>query len=134
MIRGIEHIGIAVEDLEAAAAAWSAALGLPAGPAEEVASQGIRTRPLEVGGTRLELLAATDPSSPIARFLERSGPGVHHVAFAADDLEAARARMVAAGFEPVGAPSRGAGGLAVQFFHPRSTGGVLVEICARERA
>jgi methylmalonyl-CoA/ethylmalonyl-CoA epimerase len=130
MVRRIDHIGIAVADLEAAAAAYSAALGLDVERTEAVPSQGIRACHLVVGETRIELLAPLGPSSPIARFLERHGPGVHHLAFVVEDVDDQRARMVACGLEPVGEPTTGAGGMRIQFFHPRSTGGVLIEICS----
>ena len=126
----IDHIGIAVADIETAIAMYAGAFGLRPQRVEEVAGQGIRAHHLPVGGTRIELLEPLDGGSPIARFLARHGPGLHHIAFAVDDLEAMRARMVAAGLEPIGEPSAGADGKRIQFFHPRSTGGVLVEICS----
>jgi methylmalonyl-CoA/ethylmalonyl-CoA epimerase len=133
MVDRLDHVGIAVTDLDAARAAWVAALGLAVERTEEVAGQGIRACHLAAGGTRVELLAPLGPASPIARFLERSGPGLHHLAFAVEDLDRERARMVAEGLEPIGEPSLGTGGRRIQFFHPRSTGGVLIEICAEAR-
>jgi methylmalonyl-CoA/ethylmalonyl-CoA epimerase len=133
MVGRLDHVGIAVRDLDAAIATWTTGLGLALERAEEVPDQGIRAVHLAAGDSRVELLAPLGPSSPVARFLERSGPGVHHLAFAVDDLDRERARMVAAGLEPIGEPSIGSGGRRIQFFHPRSTGGVLVEICAEAR-
>jgi methylmalonyl-CoA epimerase len=129
----IDHIGIAVADIETAIAIYSEAFGLRPERIEEVAGQGIRAYHLPVGETRIELLEPLDGESPIARFLARHGPGIHHIAFAVDDLDAERARMVATGLEPVGEPSVGADGRRIQFFHPRSTGGVLIEICSGGR-
>ena len=126
----IDHIGIAVADIETAIATYTGAFGLRLGQVEEIAGQGIRAHHLPVGETRIELLEPIDEGSPIARFLERRGPGLHHIAFAVDDCGAERSRLVAAGLEPIGEPSTGAGGKRIQFFHPRSTGGVLIEICS----
>jgi methylmalonyl-CoA epimerase len=129
----IDHIGIAVADIETTIAIYADAFGLPPQRVEEVAGQGIRAYHLPVGETRIELLESLDEDSPIARFLARHGPGLHHIAFAVDNVDAERSRMVAAGLEPIGEPSTGAGGRRIQFFHPRSTGGVLIEICSGGR-
>jgi methylmalonyl-CoA epimerase len=126
----IDHIGIAVADIETAVATYVEALGLRAQPVEENAAQGIRACHLPAGETRIELLEPVDEGSPIARFLARHGPGIHHIAFAVDDLDAERTRMIRCGLEPIGEPSAGTGGRRIQFFHPRSTGGVLIEICS----
>ncbi len=131
MITGIDHIGIAVDDVELALQMYARAFGLRIEHIEEVASQGIRSFHLPVGESRLELLAPLDPNSPVGRFLAKSGPGIHHIAFAVDDLDATRAQMVSSGLTPIGEPSIGADGKRIQFFHPKSTGGILVEICAR---
>ena len=126
----IDHIGIAVADIETAIATYGDAFGLRPERVEEVTGQGIRAHLLPVGETQIELLEPLDEGSPIARFLARRGPGIHHIAFAVDDFEAERSRMIATGLEPIGEPSAGAGGRRIQFFHPRSTGGVLIEICS----
>ena len=126
----IDHIGIAVADIETAIAMYAGAFGLRPERVEEIAEQGLRAYHLPVGETRIELLESLDGDSPIARFLARHGPGLHHIAFAVDDFDAERARMIASGLEPIGEPSTGAGGKRIQFFHPRSTGGVLIEICS----
>ena len=126
----IDHIGIAVADIETAIATYAGALGLRPELVEEIAEQGVRAHHLPVGETRIELLEPIDEGSPIARFLARRGPGIHHIAFSVDDFDAERAHMIASGLEPIGEPSVGAGGKRIQFFHPRSTGGVLIEICS----
>lgn len=126
----IDHIGIAVADIETSIATYAGAFGLRPERVEEVEGQGIRAHLLPVGETRIELLESIDEGSAIARFIARHGPGIHHIAFAVDDFDTERAHMIASGLEPIGEPSAGAGGKRIQFFHPRSTGGVLVEICS----
>jgi len=126
----IDHIGIAVTDIETTLATYADAFGLRPERVEEVAGQGIRAHHLPIGETRIELLESLGEGSPIARFLARHGPGLHHIALAVDDFDAGRARMIASGLEPIGEPSVGAGGKRIQFFHPRSTGGALIEICS----
>ncbi|MDM7914922.1 MAG: methylmalonyl-CoA epimerase [Candidatus Eisenbacteria bacterium] len=129
MIGKVDHIGIAVSDLEAALRVYRDVLGLALEQIEEVGSQKVLSYHLRVGESHLELLAPSDPDSVIARFLEKKGAGIHHLALAVDDLDEARARLIAAGCEPIGEPSTGANGKRIQFFHPRTTGGVLLEIC-----
>ncbi len=130
MILRIDHIGIAVGDIESALRVFRDAMGLSVDRIEEVAAQKIVSHHLRLGESRLELLQASEPDSVIARFIEKRGEGIHHVAFAVDDFDGERERLVAAGLEPIGRPSTGAGGKRIQFFHPRTTGGVLVEICS----
>ncbi len=132
MIRKIDHIGIAVSDAEKALGVYRDLLGLPCEEIEEVVSQKLLSYHLRAGESHLELLVPTDPSSTIARFLEKHGEGIHHIALAVDDLAAERARLVAGGLEPIGEPSMGANGKRIQFFHPRSAGGILLEICSKE--
>lgn len=127
----IDHLGIAVADIDAALRLYRDALGMKLEEIEEVASQRILSYHLKIGESQIELLRPSDPSSVIARFLEKHGPGIHHVAIAVEDLGSERARLVAAGLEPIGEPSTGAGGKRIQFFHPRTTGGVLLEICSK---
>jgi methylmalonyl-CoA epimerase len=126
----IDHIGIAVADIETAMAVYAAAFGLRPERVEEIEGQGVRAHLLPVGETRIELLEPIDDGSPIARFIARHGPGIHHIAFAVDDFEARRTKAIESGLEPIGEPSIGSGGKRIQFFHPRSTGGVLIEICS----
>jgi methylmalonyl-CoA/ethylmalonyl-CoA epimerase len=128
--RRLDHVAIAVPSFDRATA--YEVLGAAAdGPDERVEGQGVVVRLLRWGDAAIELLVPTAPSSPVARFLERRGPGLHHVAFAVDDLAAEVARLTAAGATFVDPePRPGRGGSRVVFLHPRWTGGVLVELVA----
>ena len=128
----IDHIGIAVSDIDAALRTYRDGLGLKLDSIERITSQKLTTHHLRIGESHIELLHPTDPTSVIARFLEKKGAGIHHIALAVDDFDAERGRLIAAGLEPIGEPSIGAGGKHIQFFHPRTTEGVLLEICSRE--
>jgi methylmalonyl-CoA/ethylmalonyl-CoA epimerase len=130
MTKKIDHIGIAVSDIEAALRIYRDSLGLVLEEVEEVPSQRLTSYHLRIGESHLELLTPSDPSSVIARFLEKKGAGIHHIALAVDDFDAERTRLLAAGLEPIGEPSIGAKSKQIQFFHPRSTGGILLEICS----
>jgi methylmalonyl-CoA/ethylmalonyl-CoA epimerase len=124
----LDHVGIAVPSLDEARALWEGKLGLAAQGMEEVASQRVRVAFLPLAGVKFELLEPTDPASPIAQHLAKRGEGLHHVAFEVADIRAAMADMRAKAIAPLTPePSRGAGGKWVCFFHPRDTGGVLVE-------
>ena len=124
----IDHIGVAVASLDEARKVWEGKLGLAAKSVEEVATQKVRVAFLPIAGVKFELLEATDPASPIARHVEKRGEGLHHVAFEVPDIRAAISEMKARGVAPLSPePGRGAGGKLVVFFHPRDTGGVLVE-------
>jgi methylmalonyl-CoA/ethylmalonyl-CoA epimerase len=128
----LEHVAIAVEDLDAAVAAYSAVLGRPDSGRELVESEQVRIAFFDLGDARLELLEPTAADSPIGRFLERRGPGLHHIALEVGDIEAALERCRAAGLSPVGeAPRRGAGGRRVAFLHPTGTLGALIELSER---
>jgi methylmalonyl-CoA/ethylmalonyl-CoA epimerase len=128
VIRGLAHVGIAVRSI-AEARRFYEALGLRVEAIEEVPQEGVRVAMIACGDTHLELLEPTAESSPIARFLERRGPGVHHLCLRSDAIAADDAALRAAGVELLRPePTRGAGGCWVQFVHPRSTGGVLVEL------
>ena len=128
MIRGVDHLGIAVRSLAEARALYEA-MGLRVEAVEEVPGEQVRVAMIPCGAMRIELLEPTSPESPIARFLERRGPGLHHVCLASDDLAADDARLRQAGYQLLReAPSRGAGGSWIQFVHPRSAGGVLIEL------
>ena len=130
MIRKIDHLGIAVLDVARGLATFSDVLGLKLEQIEDIPSQGLRSYHLRIGESHLELLFPTDPDSTVARFLEKKGPGIHHLALEVDDIAAETARLTAAGLQPLSAePFIGAGGKKVLFFHPRTTGGVLLEIC-----
>lgn len=125
----LDHVGVAVDSLATAIAELEPVLGATATPAEVVADQGVRVRFLGEGPGRLELLEATSADSPIARHLERRGPGLHHLAFRVPDLEDALRRLDAAGVRLIDRqPRPGAGGHLVAFLHPRSTAGVLIEL------
>jgi methylmalonyl-CoA/ethylmalonyl-CoA epimerase len=131
VIRAVDHIGIAVESIETARRFWEA-LGLKICDIEELPQEGVRVAILELGGARIELLEPTRPDSPVAKFLAKRGPGIHHLCLASDALEDDDARLAAAGVERLrAAPTSGAGGARVQFVHPKSAGGVLVEISQR---
>jgi len=134
MIRKIDHIGIAVADAQAALAIWRDALGLEHHDTETVASQKILSYHLRIGESNFELLAPTDPESVIAKFLEKKGAGIHHIALAVRDLDGEIECLRARGLQPLGErPTEGAGGKRVIFFHPKTTGGVLLELCEEGR-
>lgn len=125
----VDHLGIAVADLDQGKRLYGGTLGLTLLFEEEVATEKVRVAAYDGGGLRLELLAPTDPSSPIAAFLAKRGPGIHHVCYRVQDIRAALARLASAGIQPLGAaPRPGAGGCQVAFLHPRDAGGVLVEL------
>ncbi len=129
-MKKIEHIGIAVRDLAKANDLFARLLGRAHYKIEEVASEGVRTSFFELGESKIELLAASSEDSPIAKFLEKRGEGIHHIAFAVEDIWAEMKRLEAEGFQPLQEePREGADGKLVAFFHPKTTGGVLVEIC-----
>lgn len=128
MIHKIDHVGIAVESIEAARGFYEN-LGLAIGAVEEVESEGVRVAMIDCGESRIELLEATRPDSPIATFLARRGPGMHHLCLSSDDVRADDGALRAAGYRVLRPePTRGAGGCWVQFVHPQSAGGVLVEL------
>jgi methylmalonyl-CoA/ethylmalonyl-CoA epimerase len=127
----IDHLGIAVRDLEAALAPYRL-LGLEVHEFETVEDQGVRTAVLPLGESRLELLEPTRPDSPVARFLEKRGEGIHHVAIGVDDVRSALVHLESRGVELIDrTPRRGAGGAMIAFLHPRAMRGVLLELCQR---
>ncbi|MCD4748738.1 MAG: methylmalonyl-CoA epimerase [Thermoanaerobaculales bacterium] len=124
----LDHIGIAVQSL-AEGAAFYEALGLAVGGTEEVSEQRVKVAFLQIGDTRLELLEPTSADSPIAKHLEKRGPGLHHLCVRVDDIEAVMAHLAGAGFRLLSdEPQVGAHGCRVCFVHPKSTGGVLLEL------
>jgi methylmalonyl-CoA/ethylmalonyl-CoA epimerase len=127
----IEHIGIAVTNLETAIPYYETLLGTKCYATEEVADQKVKTAFFKVGQTKIELLESTDPEGPIGKFLEKKGPGVHHLAFAVDDVNAALQQANEAGIQLIDKQGRkGAEGLTIGFLHPKSTLGVLTELCS----
>ncbi len=125
----LDHIGIAVRDLEDALAFYRDALGLDIAGVEEVPSQHVRAQFVPVGEATLELLEATAPESPIARSIERRGPGIHHLTLRVDDLAAVLAQLKTRGVRLIDeVPRQGAGGSRVAFIHPSAAQGVLVEL------
>ncbi len=128
-VHKIDHIGIAVKSLSEAVPTWAAILGRNASDVEEVPAERVRVAFFGDGPGRVELLEPTDDESPIARFLDRRGPGIHHVCLRVSDLEAALQSAESAGLQTIPPRVRdGAGGHRVAFLHPRSTGGVLLEL------
>ncbi len=126
----IEHIGIAVKNLETSNQLFSKLLGKKPYKTEEVESEGVRTSFFELGGVKIELLEATRADSPIAKFIEKRGEGIHHIAFDVKDVEKSIAERQEMGFELINAkPKDGADNKSIAFLHPRSTNGVLVELC-----
>lgn len=131
MIKKIDHIGIAVKSIDAALPYYEGVLGVKCERIETVESQKVRTAFFEVGGVHLELLEPTAEDSPIAKFLEKKGEGVHHLGFAVDDAGAALARAKEKGVALINeSPVPGAGGKQIGFLHPRATFGVLTEFCS----
>lgn len=131
MITKIDHLGVAVRSIEATSKYYESALGLKCESIEEVPSQKVRTAFFTVGETHIELLEPTADDSPVAKFLEKNGEGIHHVAFATDDVSAQLGQASEAGVRLIHeVPIDGAGGKLVAFLHPKSTFGVLTEFCA----
>ena len=126
----IEHLGIAVKDLKASNRLFEKLLGVAPYKTEEVASEGVKTSFFKSGPNKIELLEATTPESAIAKYLEKKGEGIHHIAFAVDDLEAEITRLEEEDFIVLpGFPKNGADNKQVAFLHPKGTNGVLVELC-----
>ena len=133
MIERIEHVGIAVHSLAEARKTYEA-LGMVVERVEDVPQEGVRVAMIRCGESHIELLEPTSESSPIAKFLAKRGPGIHHLCLATDDVRADDARLRAAGLEVLRPePTRGAGGCWVQFVHPKSAGGVLLELAEEDR-
>ena len=131
----LDHVGIAVRSLAERVPLYQDLLGVPLAREEEVPTERVRVAFLGDGETHVELLEPIDGEGPIAQFLEKRGEGVHHLCFEVDDIEATLARLRAAGVTLVGqAPRPGAGGCKVAFLHPKSAGGVLIEISEKPRS
>ena len=133
MTRNIHHVGIAVDDLDAAIVRWTALFGATLEHRERVDDQGVEAASLRVGESRIELLAALGTDTPVGKFLAKRGPGVHHVAFETGNVGAEIARLKADGVELIDeTPRRGLFGLQVAFVHPEATGGVLAEFVGND--
>lgn len=126
----IEHIGIAVKNLEAGNSLYEKLLGVPHYKIEEVASEGVRTSFFETGPNKIELLEATNDDSAIAKFIEKKGEGIHHIAFAVENIVEEMERLKKEGFIILNEkPKKGADNKLVAFIHPKTAGGVLIELC-----
>ena len=129
-MKRIEHLGIAVDNLATSIPLFEALLNTPCYKQEGVASEGVMTAFFQVGPNKIELLEATNPDSAIAKFLSKNGPGFHHVAFEVEDIDAELARLKNAGFNLMHeSPKDGADNKRIAFLHPKSTNGLLVELC-----
>jgi methylmalonyl-CoA/ethylmalonyl-CoA epimerase len=129
-MKKIEHLGIAVANLQESITVFEKLLNTTCYKTEEVISEGVRTAFFQVGASKIELLEATNPSSPIAKFLAKQGGGIHHIAFEVDDIEAEIKRLQALDFQLIHeSPKEGADNKRIAFLHPKSTNGVLVELC-----
>ncbi len=131
----IEHIGIAVSNLDAAISFYENVFGLKCYNIEVVAEQKVRTAFFLVGQTKIELLESTDPDGPIGKFIEKRGEGIHHIAFAVEKIEEQLLHAEKLGVKLIDtSPRKGAEGLDIAFLHPKSTSGVLIEICESKQA
>jgi len=132
-ITHIEHIGIAVKNLSDSIKYYEDVLGLKCYAIEEVKDQKVRTAFFMIGQTKIELLESTCVDGPIGKFIEKKGEGIHHIAFAAKNLPSALDKAAAKGIQLIDKqPRKGAEGLNIAFLHPKSTGGVLTELCEKE--
>lgn len=126
----IEHLGIAVRSLEEGNALYTKILGVPPYKEEAVESEGVKTSFFKAGPNKIELLEATNPDSPIAKFIEKRGEGIHHIAYAVEDIHVEMARLREEGFVLLNEePKKGADNKWVCFLHPKGTGGTLIELC-----
>lgn len=130
MLTKINHIGIAVTSLDATLPFYRDSLGMAFAGTEEVAEQKVRVAMLQIGESKIELLEPTSEDSPVAKFIEKNGQGIHHIAYEVDDVEAAIAKLVAEGARMIDEkPRHGAHGTRIAFIHPKSSNGVLTELC-----
>lgn len=133
-MKKLEHIGIAVKDLAQSNELFAKLLGKPHYKIEEVESEGVRTSFFEVGGIKIELLEATRPDSPIAKFIEKKGEGVHHLAFDVEPIEDKMTELSSNGFSLLAEKTKpGADNKEIVFLHPKTTNGVLVELCQERK-
>jgi methylmalonyl-CoA/ethylmalonyl-CoA epimerase len=130
MLTKINHIGIAVKSLEESIPFYRDQLSMPFAGIEEVAEQRVRVAMLQVGESKIELLEPTSEDSPVAKFIEKNGPGIHHLAYEVNDIEAAIGKLMADGARMIDEkPRNGAHGTRIAFVHPKSSNGVLTELC-----
>ncbi|HEY5000648.1 MAG TPA: methylmalonyl-CoA epimerase [Candidatus Cryosericum sp.] len=133
-LKNIDHIGIAVSNLQESLSFWETSLGIEPHGIQEVPEQKLRTAFLPVDGTEIELLESTSADSSVAKFIEKHGEGLHHIAIRVDDIEAALAELKAKGIQLIDeTPRNGAGGARIAFVHPKATHGVLLELCERKQ-
>jgi len=133
LVNKIDHVGIAVRDLAAAKEFYEKVLGMKVTAEEVVEEQKVKVAFIPTGDSEVELLESTTPDGPIARFIEKNGEGIQHIAFRVDNLEEKLAQLKAAGVKLIDEkPRRGAGGAKIAFLHPKATFGTLVELCERE--
>ena len=129
MLTKINHIGVAVSSIDDALPFYRDQLGMTFAGTEEVAEQKVRVAMLQIGESKIELLEPTSPESPVAKFLEKSGPGIHHIAYEVEDIEGAIAKLVADGARMIDTvPRSGAHGARIAFVHPKKMNGVLLEV------
>jgi methylmalonyl-CoA/ethylmalonyl-CoA epimerase len=135
MIKKIEHLGIAVKDLNASIQLYETLFQTECYKTETVESEGVKTAFFKVGESKIELLEASNPESPIAKFLEKKGPGFHHVAFETSDIDSEIQRLINEGFELIHiTPKDGADNKRIAFLHPKSVDGLLLELCQEKSA
>jgi len=133
-LKNIDHIGIAVTSIQESLSFWETSLGIEPHGIEEIAEQKLRTAFLPVGDTEIELLEPTSADSSVAKFIEKHGEGLHHIAIRVDNIEVALAELKAKGIQLIDeTPRNGAGGVRIAFVHPRATHGVLLELCERKQ-
>jgi methylmalonyl-CoA/ethylmalonyl-CoA epimerase len=133
LVKSVDHIGIAVADLEESLKLYTETFGLELQGTEVVEEQKVKVAFLPIGDTEIELLESTDPEGPIAKFIEKRGQGIQHIALRVDDIDAALDKMRAEGIRLIDEkPRYGAGGARIAFLHPKATGGVLIELCERK--
>jgi len=130
MIKKIEHLGIAVENIQESLKVYETLIGTECYKFEEVVSEGVKTAFIQIGESKIELLEATNPDSPIAKFLDKKGKGIHHIAFDTDDIDKDLERLKNEGFQLIHqSPKDGADNKRIAFLHPKSTDGILIELC-----
>jgi len=132
-ILSVDHIGVAAKGIDESVKFYTDILGLKLAGTEEVVEQKVRTAFLPVGESELEVLESTAPDGPVARYIDKNGEGIQHIALRVDDIEAALAELKEKGVRLIDeVPRRGAGGTKIAFLHPKATGGVLLELCQRD--